>query len=62
MIILACIILGALLFVGMMSFRSYGGAIGSQNMRDRMDSAGSELNKKRLQDLGIEPEDNKKDY
>ncbi|MBQ1508185.1 MAG: hypothetical protein IIZ47_02070 [Erysipelotrichaceae bacterium] len=59
MIILACIIIGVLLFIGMMSFRSYGGAFGSQNVRDRMDSAGSDLNKKRRQDLGLEPEDEK---
>ncbi len=59
MIFLTCIILGVLLFVGMMSFRSYGGAFGSRNVRDSMDSAGSNINKKRLQDLGLEPEEEK---
>ncbi|MBR2826108.1 MAG: hypothetical protein IKE78_01185 [Erysipelotrichaceae bacterium] len=35
-----------------------GGTAGSQYFRDRMTSAGSDLQNKRLRDLGLEPEKN----
>ena len=52
----AVIILGVLCFFSLRFFWSMGGSMASQKIRDRMTEAGSDIQKKRLQEMGIEPE------
>lgn len=52
-----CVIIGIVLFIFTRLILLTGGATaGSQYFRDRMSSAGSDLQNKRLRDLGLEPE------
>ncbi|MBE6103980.1 MAG: hypothetical protein E7193_03705 [Erysipelotrichaceae bacterium] len=54
-----CVIIGVILFIFVRLILLTGGTPGSQYFRDRMTSAGSDLQNKRLRDLGLEPEKNK---
>ena len=54
-----CVIIGIILFIFTRLILLTGGTSGSQYFRDRMSSAGSDLQNKRLRDLGLEPEKNK---
>jgi hypothetical protein len=51
-----CLIIGVILFIFVRLILLTGGTAGSQYFRDRMTSAGSDLQNKRLRDLGLEPE------
>ena len=56
-IIWTCVLAGIAGAAFFISFKKTGGAISSQKVRDRMTDYGSEIQKKRLQDMGLEPED-----
>ena len=52
-ILLAIVLIGGLGAVFVSAFRSMGGSMASQAVRDRMTEAGSDIQKKREEDLGL---------